>query len=120
MPKRSPALAAPRPSAPAPASRSPSWTTPADCCTCSAWTAPKAHAADLAHRKARTAAALGLSTAILEQMASEGRLPATDVLALGGGLPLLRDGHCAGAIGVSGATSEVDEAIAAAGVTVLE
>jgi glc operon protein GlcG len=80
----------------------------------------KAHAADLAHRKARTAAVLGLSTAILEQMAKEGRLPGTDVLALGGGLPVMREGACAGAIGVSGATSEVDEAIAKAGATRLE
>jgi glc operon protein GlcG len=76
----------------------------------------KPHAVDLASRKARTAAALGLPTAILEQMAKEGRLPPTDVLALGGGLPVMLDGQCAGAIGVSGATSEVDESIAAAGV----
>ena len=77
----------------------------------------KAHAADLAHRKARTAAALGLSTAILEQMARDGRLVGTDVLALGGGLPVIRAGQCAGAVGVSGSTSEVDDAIASAGAT---
>jgi glc operon protein GlcG len=77
----------------------------------------KAHASDLAHRKARTAAALGLSTAILEQMAAAGRLPATDVLPLGGGLPVVREGQCAGAVGVSGATSDIDGEIAAAGAT---
>lgn len=76
----------------------------------------KAHAADLAHRKARTAAALGLPTAVLEQMAKEGRLQGTDVLALGGGLPVMLDGQCAGAVGVSGMTSVLDEKIAAAGV----
>ena len=75
----------------------------------------KAHAADLAHRKARTAAAIGLSTAVLEQMAKEGRLAGTDVLALGGGLPVVRGGECAGAVGVSGATSDVDEQVAEAG-----
>ncbi|HXQ11548.1 MAG TPA: heme-binding protein [Caulobacteraceae bacterium] len=80
----------------------------------------KAHAADLAHRKARTAAALGLSTAILEQMARAGRLPPTDLLALGGGLPVLKDGQCAGAVGVSGATSDIDEQVAAAGVTLMD
>jgi uncharacterized protein GlcG (DUF336 family) len=80
----------------------------------------KPHAVDLASRKARTAAALGLSTSILEQMANEGRLPPTDVLAIGGGLPILRDGQCAGAIGVSGAVSEVDEAIAAVGVSLMQ
>ena len=80
----------------------------------------KAHATDLAHRKARTAAAVGLPTAVLEKMANEGRLLGTDVLALGGGLPVMRDGQCAGAVGVSGATSEVDEQIAAAGVTLMK
>jgi uncharacterized protein GlcG (DUF336 family) len=80
----------------------------------------KPHAVDLASRKARTAAALGLSTSVLERMAAEGRLPSADVLALGGGLPILRDGQCAGAIGVSGATSEMDEAIAAAGVALMQ
>jgi glc operon protein GlcG len=78
------------------------------------------HTVDLASRKARTAASLGLSTAILEQMAKQGRLPPTDVLALGGGLPIVRDGQCAGAIGVSGAVSEVDEAIAAVGVALMQ
>ena len=53
-------------------------------------------------------------------MASEGRLMGTDVLALGGGLPVMCDGQCAGAVGVSGATSEVDEQIAAAGVTLMK
>jgi|HubBroStandDraft_4_1064222.scaffolds.fasta_scaffold47378_3 glc operon protein GlcG len=80
----------------------------------------KAHTADLAHRKARTAAALGLATSILEQMASAGRLPATDVLASGGGLPILKEGQCAGAVGVSGATSDIDEQIAAAGATLTD
>jgi glc operon protein GlcG len=80
----------------------------------------KVHTVDLAHRKARTSAALGLSTGILEQMAKEGRLQGADVLALGGGLPVMRDGQCAGAIGVSGATSDIDESIAKAGATLVE
>lgn len=80
----------------------------------------KPHAVDLASRKARTSAALGLSTAVLERMAVEGRLPPVDILALGGGLPILRGVECAGAIGVSGATSEIDEAVAAAGVALIQ
>lgn len=35
--------------------------------------------------------------------------------AMAGGLPLLHEGHCLGAIGVSGMTPEVDVAIAVAG-----
>jgi glc operon protein GlcG len=80
----------------------------------------KIHTVDLAHRKARTSAALGLSTTVLEQMAKDGRLQSADVLALGGGVPVMREGQCAGAIGVSGATSEVDESIASAGATLVE
>src|SRR5204863_10063937 len=72
----------------------------------------KAHSVDLATRKARTAAALCLSTAVLEQMAREGRLPSGEVLALGGGRPLLHCGETAGGVGVSGSTSEADDLIA--------
>ena len=79
----------------------------------------KSYSVDLASRKARTAAMLGISTSILEQMAKEGRLPSGDILALGGGLPIMHASQCAGAVAVSGATSAEDERIAAAGVAAL-
>jgi glc operon protein GlcG len=79
----------------------------------------KAYSVELASRKARTAATLALSTAILEQMAKKNRLPSGDILALGGGLPVKIDGQCAGAVGISGSNSANDERIAAAGIAVL-
>jgi uncharacterized protein GlcG (DUF336 family) len=79
----------------------------------------KSYSVDLAGRKARTAATLAISTTILEQMAREGRLPAGDILALGGGLPVMHDGQCVGAVAISGGTSAEDERIAAAGVAAL-
>jgi uncharacterized protein GlcG (DUF336 family) len=73
----------------------------------------KAHTVDLATRKARTAALLGLETVILERMAKEGRGPSGEVLALGGGVPMIHGGRCAGAVGVSGGSSDADHEIAA-------
>jgi glc operon protein GlcG len=75
----------------------------------------KAHTVDLATRKARTAALLGIETLTLETMAKAGRLMSAEVLALAGGVPILQDGQCAGAIGVSGGSSEADHEIAVAG-----
>jgi glc operon protein GlcG len=79
----------------------------------------KAYSVDLAGRKARTAAAVGVSTAIIAERAPDGRLVAGDFLPLAGGLPILHDGQCAGAVGVSGASAGDDERIAAAGVAAL-
>jgi uncharacterized protein GlcG (DUF336 family) len=78
--------------------------------------AAKAHTVDLATRKARTSALLGLETAILERMAKDGRGPPGEVIALGGGVPVIHDGRCAGAVGVSGGASEDDHEIAVAAV----
>lgn len=39
---------------------------------------------------------------------------------MAGGMPLLLEGHCLGAIGVSGMTPEIDGAIAAAGVAAFD
>ena len=44
---------------------------------------------------------------------------AQPAVAMAGGLPLLHQGVCVGAVGVSGMTPEVDGAIAAAGVAML-
>ena len=73
----------------------------------------KAHAVDFATRKARTSALLGLETAVLERMAKEGRSLSGEVLALAGGVPVIHEGRCAGAVGVSGGASEADHEIAA-------
>src|SRR5271154_6153345 len=74
----------------------------------------KSHTVDLATRKARTAALLGLETVILERMAKEGRGgPSGEVLALGGGVPTMYGGRCAVAVGVSGGSSDADHDIAA-------
>ncbi|HET6970241.1 MAG TPA: heme-binding protein [Phenylobacterium sp.] len=81
----------------------------------------RGYSVDLAHRKARTAAAIGVPTSVLEQRVKEGLLtPGPEVLTLGGGLPLVCDGQCAGAIGVSGSTSEVDDQVAGAGVAAVQ
>jgi glc operon protein GlcG len=75
----------------------------------------RAYSVDLAIRKGRTAAAVCVSTRVLEAMFRKRPMHGQDVLAVAGGLPVMSDGQCAGAIGVSGATAEDDEAIAAAG-----
>jgi len=74
--------------------------------------------------KARMAALNGKPTEAMEA-AINGERPALmqlsgamgePTLAMAGGLPLLHEGVCLGAIGVSGMTPDVDGAIAAAGV----
>jgi uncharacterized protein GlcG (DUF336 family) len=73
----------------------------------------KAHTVDFATRKARSSAMLGLETAMLERMAKEGRSLSGEVLALAGGVPVIYEGSCAGAVGVSGGSSDADHEIAA-------
>ena len=86
---------------------------------------PASAAAALA--KARMAALNGKPTAAMEA-AINGERPALQQLAaslgqpavaMAGGLPLLQDGVCLGAVGVSGMTPEVDGAIAAAAAAAL-
>lgn len=73
--------------------------------------------ADVAQRKARTAALLRApSRRLADRVAAEPALLAlTDYLPMAGGLPLIVGGACVGAIGVSGGTPDQDEAVAAAG-----
>jgi glc operon protein GlcG len=76
---------------------------------------------DIATMKARTAALSRVPTKFLEDVTKEraatlmfpGRLPVQ------GGLPILYEGECVGAIGVSGVKSPEDEQIAGAGLAVL-
>ncbi len=86
---------------------------------------PASSAAALA--KAAMAALNGKPTAAMEAVIN-GERPAllqlaislpVPAVAMAGGLPLLQDGVCLGAIGVSGMTPAIDGAIAAAGVAAL-
>jgi glc operon protein GlcG len=79
--------------------------------------------ADIAIAKAKTAAGFNNSTGVYEQrLQKEGqlRLLTLPLVASEGGLPLKLDGRTAGAIGVSGATSQEDGLIAAAGLAAVE
>lgn len=73
----------------------------------------------LAQQKARTAARLRVSTAIMEERVAAGRialLSSDEVLAIGGGVPIVVDGRVIGALGVSGGTAAEDAAIAASAI----
>lgn len=73
---------------------------------------------DFAIRKARTSSLTERTSKIWEDWVLNGRnsLLGVPVLALQGGLPIIVDGQCIGAIGVSGVTSTQDEQIAYAAV----
>ncbi|MBM5799526.1 MAG: heme-binding protein [Cyanobacteria bacterium K_DeepCast_35m_m2_023] len=78
--------------------------------------------------KARMAALNGKPTADQEHSINTTRpallqlagLFGQPAVAMGGGLPLLLDGHCLGAIGVSGMTPDIDLRIAEAGAAAFE
>jgi glc operon protein GlcG len=72
--------------------------------------------------KARTAAQTRRSTAMWEERIKGGRLAMLrmpGVLPVQGGLPIVIDGDCIGAVGVSGVQSHEDEQIAKAGIAAL-
>jgi glc operon protein GlcG len=82
----------------------------------------------VAMAKARMAALNGKATAD-QEAAINGERPALlqlaavfkeSAVAMGGGLPLLHNGTCIGAVGVSGMTPDLDGAIAAAAATALQ
>lgn len=78
---------------------------------------------EIATAKAKTAAGFNNSTGVYEQrLQKEGqlRLLTLPIVASEGGLPLKLNGRTAGAIGVSGATSQEDGLIAAAGIAAVE
>ena len=80
---------------------------------------------EIASGKAQTAARFGNPTALFEQrLQKEGQLRyltfPIQVVASEGGIPIKLGGKTIGAVGVSGATSQEDGLIAAAGVTALE
>lgn len=77
--------------------------------------------ADIAAQKARTAATTRRSTKVWEERVSNGRVSTLSmpVLAVQGGIPLVFQDECVGAIGVSGAQSPEDEQVAQAGARAL-
>ena len=79
--------------------------------------------AHIAPSKARTAALGRRESRVYEEMINGGRVsflsaPEIDGM-LEGGVPLLADGHCIGAVGVSGVKSSEDAQIAKAGAAAL-
>lgn len=84
-----------------------------------AWTA----SISIAQDKAFTSATLGFSTQEIGGMAQPGQplfgINTTNdgrIVIFGGGIPLMRDGHVVGAVGVSGGTPDQDHEVAEAGV----
>ena len=79
--------------------------------------------AEIALAKARTSAVGRRETKVYEDMINQGRtsfLSAPSLQGmLEGGVPIMVDGHCAGAVGVSGVKSSEDAQIARAGIAAL-
>jgi uncharacterized protein GlcG (DUF336 family) len=76
----------------------------------------------IAMEKGRTAAETRRSTAMWEERVKTGRLVMLrmpGVTPVQGGLPIVVDGECIGAVGVSGVQSHEDEQIAKAAIAVL-
>ncbi len=74
-----------------------------------------------ATQKGRTAAVSRRSTKVWEDRVVAGRMGTLSmpIMAVQGGIPLMHQGVCVGAIGVSGAASPEDEQIAQAGAAAL-
>ena len=78
--------------------------------------------AAIAVEKARTSAVTRRSSGMWEERVKAGRtsmLKMPGVLPVQGGLPIVIDGDCIGAVGVSGVQSHEDEQIAKAGIDIL-
>ena len=76
----------------------------------------------IAMEKGRTAAETRRSTAMWEDRVKSGRmvmLKMPGVTPVQGGVPIVIDGECIGAVGVSGVQSHEDEQIAKAGIAAL-
>jgi glc operon protein GlcG len=79
------------------------------------------HSAEIAFRKAWTAAMVRLPTKTMEDMVKErpALVAFPGQLRVQGGLPIRHDGECVGAVGVSGVASHQDEQVAQAGLAAL-
>ena len=75
-----------------------------------------------AFEKARTAAQSGQPTTFFEEPLNAGRFSMLKmpIYPIEGGIPVIVDGQCAGAIGVAGVLPELDAAIAKAGLAALD
>lgn len=73
----------------------------------------------IAEAKASTAALMRVPTKTLEDRAKDRlvMLGLRDLLFMQGGLPIIIDGECVGAVGVSGAKAAEDEQVAHAGIS---
>lgn len=78
--------------------------------------------AKVALEKAHTAALMRGPTAALQNRVKDepALLRLTDYLPMAGGLPVMIDGECAGALGVSGGTAEQDIAVATDALAILD
>jgi glc operon protein GlcG len=79
----------------------------------------RAYTVEIASQKARTSASVGVPTSVIEAMYRERPAQSRESNVGRGGLPVRYQGQCAGAVGVSGATPEIDDIIAHAGIAVL-
>lgn len=84
------------------------------------------HSVEIAMDKAYTAASFGLPTSrwteVLQSHSAavrEGLVMRPRFVAFGGGLPIVEEGQCIGAIGVSGGSEQQDEEIARAGLAAI-
>jgi glc operon protein GlcG len=77
----------------------------------------KGSSATTALGKAQTSAALGIPSKLMADMASTmpGILKLPAGIPLQGGVPLICEGECVGAVGVSGVQASEDEQVASAG-----
>lgn len=79
------------------------------------------HTADISQRKARTSALTRKPSKGYEDRIAAGRNSVLSMpfVSIQGGLPIMVEGECVGAIGVSGRESDEDEHIARAGIEAL-
>jgi uncharacterized protein GlcG (DUF336 family) len=76
--------------------------------------------AEIASRKAHAAAVSRRSTKVAEdRISSRPALIKMPVLPVQGGVPIMYQGHCVGAVGVSGVQSHEDEQVASAGIAAI-
>lgn len=71
----------------------------------------RAHTVELASRKARAAASAGVTTRLIDMAVKAGMVTTVDSVGWGGA-PITVSSGCAGAIGISGSTPEIDDEIA--------
>ncbi len=76
----------------------------------------RAHTIDLASQKARMAAMVGVATGVIAEVHKRYGTAPSPGFPGSGGEPIMFDGQCAGAVGISGATPEIDDAIARDGI----